>query len=217
MTRLFLQVVPGALLAVLFLASPAAAAQFGFDNITNNDSEDAAIGETQLTVDVLETGDPNQVLFLFSNSGPDDSSIAGVYFDDGSLLGIAMITNDAGFVEFSEGASPMNLPGGNSIGFVTTAGFLADSDPPVQPLGVNPGETLAITFDLVGGQTVDHVIAELQAGTLRIGIKVQGYTSGGSESFVNVVPEPGAMLVFMAGLLTVELTRHSNARRRARA
>jgi hypothetical protein len=82
---------------------------------------------------------------------------------------------------------------------------------------VNPGEELGITYTLQTGQTIDDVLAELADGTLRIGIHVQGYETEGSEGFVNVVPEPGALMVFMVGLLTVELTRHSNARRRARA
>ncbi|MFP3326110.1 hypothetical protein R0K05_23955, partial [Planococcus sp. SIMBA_160] len=77
----------------------------------------------------------------------------------------------------------------------TSAGFLADSDPAVQPNGVNPGETLGVIFDLqtgLGYQDVVDAIALSQTnpsadltGGLRIGIHVQGFTGGGSESFVN--------------------------------
>ncbi len=42
----------------------------------------------------------------------------------------------------------------------------------------------------MGGMTVADVLQDLADGTLRIGIHVQGYASGGSESLVNV-PELG--------------------------
>jgi hypothetical protein len=190
---------------VLFLAfSESHAALLGFDNITNNNSGNAAIGEAQLTVDVTDAGS-NQVLFTFDNSGPDDSSITDVYFDDGSLLGIASVFNGTG-VDFSQGANPGDLPGGNDISppFVTTAGFSADSEPPAQPNGVNPGETLGILFNLQTGQTFADVLAELGDGTLRIGIHVQGFADGGSESFVNTpVPIASSFWLIGAGFVGV--------------
>jgi len=89
----------------------------------------------------------------------------------------------------------------------------ADSDPEVQPNGVNPGETLGILFDLLGGGTFTGVRAELDSEALRIGIKVQGYSGGGSESFVNNgpvnngpvngVPEPATIFLLGIGLLGV--------------
>jgi hypothetical protein len=41
------------------------------------------------------------VNFLFTNQGPLASSITDVYFDDGTLLGIAGVTNFSG-VDFSQ-------------------------------------------------------------------------------------------------------------------
>ena len=80
----------------------------------------------------------------------------------------------------------------------------ADSDPPVQPNGVNPGESLGITFNLAGGGTFDDVLAELGDGTLRVGIHVQAFDTGGSESFVNSpIPEPHAVALFAIGALLV--------------
>jgi hypothetical protein len=191
----------------MLLSGSAQAVSFGFGCITNTSAVNCATGSAQLTVDVT-AGPGSQVTFSFYNTGANASSIADVYFDDGSLLSIASLVDaDDGVggsagVDFSPGASPPNLPGGASIGFVTTAGFSADSDPPVQPNGVNPGEYLRIIFNLQGGQSFADVINELNNGTLRIGIHVQGFGDGGSESFVNV-PEPGtlALLGFaLAGL-----------------
>jgi len=183
-----------------------------FNDITSNNVADAAIAESQLFVDVSGAG-PNQALFTFFNVGLDASSITDVYFDDGSLLALADLidadqnSGDLG-VNFSQLASPPNLPGGNTLtpAFQTTEGFLADSNPPVQPNGVNPGESLGVLFDLKAGQTVVDVLNELDTGALRIGIHVQGFASGGSESLVNApgpVPLPASAGLAGAGLLAI--------------
>lgn len=191
-----------ALLATSMFAVEVRADMYGFGNISANNVNDAAIGEAQMFVDVTDNGS-NQVLFLFSNIGPDASSITDVYFDDGSLLGIAQILNGAG-VDFSAGANPSNLPSANdaSPAFVTTTGFGADAEPAPPLNGVNPGETLGILFSLQGGKFFSDVLTELGNGDLRIGIHVQGFAGVGSESFVNdpqVIPAPGAVLLGAIG------------------
>jgi len=184
----------------VFCSHVEAAPTYSFVNITNNNAGDAAIGEAQLFVEIFDLGG-GQVNFGFTNIGPAASSITDVYFDDGTLLGIASIINAPGLVEFSQLATPPDLPGGNLAvpPFVTTLGFSADSDPPVQPLGVNPGESLGIIFNLQPGGTFADVVDELESGVLRIGIHVQGFSSGGSESFINdgttVIPAPGALIL----------------------
>jgi hypothetical protein len=115
-------------------------------------------------------------------------------------------------VDFSQGASPGNLPSANSADpdFQATAGFLADSDPPVQPNGVNPGEELGIVFDLQSGGTFADVLSELATGELRIGIHVQGFAGGGSESLIsnsNPIPAPGAFVLASMGLGMLGLWR----------
>ncbi len=181
-------------------ATPAQAVQFGFDNITGNDTGNVATGESQLFVDVTDAGN-NQVNFRFFNTGPNASSITQIYFDDGTLLGIASITGSSNGVNYQQPTSGQNnLPGGNTIDFDSTREFRAFPSPPVQPNGVNPGEYVDITFNLLSGvnyqDTLDAMALSLAnpgvdvTNGLRIGIHVQGYANGGSESFVNGSPTP---------------------------
>ncbi len=192
-------------LLMVSLAAPASlAVSFGFENITANRASDAAIGEAQLHLDVTDAG-AGIVRFAFTNSGPANSSITDVYFDMRiTLLGGMGIVDadqlggDPG-VDFSKGATPPNLPGANLVSpaFQATRGLSADSDPPVQRNGVNPGEMLVLLFNLRNHSDFDDVIAALDSGVLRVGIHVQGFSSGGSESFIHApaVPEPSSALL----------------------
>ena len=195
------------ILLLLGATAPAGAVTLGFDCISNNLAGDCAIGEAQMTVDVTDPGG-GKIDFTFKNTGIALSSIADVYWDDGTLLAIFSITDTPGLVEFSSPATPANLPAANNASppFATTAGFSADSDSPVQPMGVNPGEQLIVTYTLIGGQTFADAITALTNGSLRVGIHVQGYSSGGSESLVNnPVPEPGSLALVDLGEIPLTL------------
>lgn len=192
-----------AVAVMAFAATAQADMVYSFTQLTNNGAPDVS---GQLKVTVSDAG-PGKVDFKFTNEGPVQSSITGIYFDDGSLLGISDVTSSAG-VSFSQGGAPPNLPGGNlaSPAFQTTAGFLATSDAPVNPNGIhNTGNQFAtIHFDLLPGMSFNDTIAALADGSLRIGLHIQGFADGRSESYINngngVIPAPGALLLVGIGL-----------------
>jgi hypothetical protein len=210
-------VVAFTLLAFLAFCCPVRAnPTFSFTAITNNNPADAAIGEAQLFVDVTDLGS-GQVLFNFFNTGPEPSSITDIYFDDGPLSAIIAIDNSDPGVSFSQYARPRNLPAGRSITprFITAPGLSIDSDSPVRPNGVGPGESVGITFGLLASNDFNDVLADLASGDLRIGIHVQGFYSGGSESFINngysnngIAPAPGSVILCALGTVLVGWLRN---------
>jgi len=171
--------------------------------VSNNDAGNTAIGEAQLSVELIDLSG-GQIEFVFRNSGSEKCSITDVYFDDRcELLSNLWVVNSPG-VQYTQWATPSNLPAGNNLTphFETTLGLSADSDPPVSHNGVNPGEYLGIRFDLQCGSGIADVGNCIDSGGLRIGLKVQAFADGGSETFV-AVPAPGALMLGSLGVCVV--------------
>jgi hypothetical protein len=177
---------------------------FQFYGITSNDPCGTAVeaGENQLFMDVFNTG--NTVKFRFRNEGPVGSSLTGVWFDDGSLLGIDQIIDMEtigdgdpctidGHVDVDfEPDGNQNLPGGSEMEypFVAIKAYTIKSDTPGVPdNGVESNDPCAspeyqeqwlqIEFELQSGQTLAHVLDELLTGDpsppLRVCVHVQSF------------------------------------------
>lgn len=90
------------------LALAAASTTYGFTGVSNTSTANTNVGKSSLLVEVIDMG--SQVAFKFTNTSA--SSLTDVYFDDGTLLGIVGIVDSGAGVDFSQGASPPNLPSG---------------------------------------------------------------------------------------------------------
>lgn len=159
-----------------------------FQAITSNNPGDVAIGEAQLSMDVTPLPN-NQVAFTFYNTGPDSCVITQIYFEQGSLADIVSIDQSPG-VSFHEGGTPRSLPAGNSLSPRFSTAFMVSADKPSPHNGVansQPPEQswVSVVFTLAPGKTFDEVKTELSIGSLRVGLHIQCFDSGGSESFIN--------------------------------
>ena len=112
----------------------------------------------QISLDLAEFGD--QVDFTFSvGDGPSGATITGIYFEDGTLLGLAqVVVNDAtaingDFDGIELSTTSKNLPGGKGLDpkFEATSAFSVDVQG-VEP-GVSPGESVTLRYDLQSDQT----------------------------------------------------------------
>ncbi|MBC8205618.1 MAG: hypothetical protein ISR85_02075 [Kiritimatiellales bacterium] len=143
--------------------------------------------------------------FKFYNDSLFDCSVTQIFFDDGTLLGISSLENGPG-TDFGTGEvtpGPGNLPSGENL----TPDFVADREfsiapfPPSSGNGIETGEWASVTFDLINGGTLQDVLDELANGELRVGIHIQSFPDGSSESAL-MVPEPAtALTLAMGGLL----------------
>lgn len=191
-----------------------------------DNSGSAAAVASQLSVDVTDAG-AGKVLFTFANNGPAASVVHEVYFEDGSLLGLAQI-RDKNYnsslypgVDFQNiSLAPPNPPSINP--FSTTAAFSVDTVNPGPTNGIGPGESLGLLYTLQPGLTYTDVIAAINQGfiapnptlydslgnaipgtgtTLRIAVHVSNVGLNGdySETLL-LAPVPTSVLLGILGL-----------------
>jgi len=205
------------LIAAAIVAPAVAQASFYEFTAFDQEGEDMPYPGLYLYMTVEDYGD-GLAHFTFYNESAIDCSIARIYFDDGSLLGVDTITNGPG-TEFARAyPGPDNLPGGQNLTppFEASRGFNigAVNPPPKNGVKNDPfGEWVDIAFTLQNGQTIFDVMDELQNGTLRVGLHVLAFPDGGSESFIDAVneeipiPEPSVIALLACGALGMLVRR----------
>ena len=189
--------------------------------LVENNSGSFSTYADQLSVDVTPFG-AAMVDFTFSNKGPNPCSITGIYFEDGTLLGLASVIALDPFADdpsrsgivFGQPAHPSNLPGWGTLDpqFDVSSAFTVGANG--APDGVSPGESVVLRYMLLPGRTFDDVIAALNLGftnpdpteprnSLRIGLHVQDL--GAQSDSLILTPVPGAFLLGLLGLGVVGL------------
>lgn len=187
-------------------------------NCITGPSANCDAGELQFGMEVIDLGvdastGHHQVEFRFDNAaGGMNSSISGVYFYDGTLLGVHSILDTPNTVDFREGTSANpQLPGLGLSKPVTRMFEIFDvlAVNPMAHRGINPGEELGIVFDLLSGMDYEDVLHAMtlpmtpNSDSLTVGLKVIAFDDGGSESFVHditAVPVPAAAWLFISGM-----------------
>lgn len=147
------------LMVLLLATTSASAAIHTFSTAKPGDVD--PLNNDQLSVDVVVSG--TTASFTFSNAGPVGSTITSIYLSDGNYLhSFAGITNSSGVVSYTiDGNGNDNLsqiPGWE--GLPVTGGFISEDDLSADPTsphfaenGIDPGETLTISYNLLSGIT----------------------------------------------------------------
>ena len=208
-----------ALLACGALPRPAHAGYISFRTIDANSATDARIAEGQMFLEVFDRGTVNgvnHVGFRFYNNGPAQSTITSVAFEDGTLLDQVKITYSGSGIGFSEGGTP-DFPFLNP-----SKNYFSDgANSPGPKKGINPGEWVEFEFSLLNNRTYQDTLNAIQLGangpvpdpyspnyfqSLRFGIHVTNFASGGSEKLlnnvppVNPVPAPPGLLLLVSSV-----------------
>lgn len=188
---------PLAFVCLSLTAQPVFAATYHFTRVTNNATDISQ----QLAVEITES--MGGALFTFTNNVGIDSSLTEIYFDMGTtslFSNISVFADSGDGVAFDNSPSPVNLPGGEGIDFMTHYG--GDAIGPMKN-GVNTADEWVSFFGVYDTGSYAGLLSALALGDFRIGLHVQGIggSDGDSEGYVNTVPLPAAAWLFGSALL----------------
>jgi hypothetical protein len=192
------------------------AATFGFTSVSASSAADAAIGESQFFVDILDQS-ARQVLFRFTNTGPAASSITTIFFEDQGdeagfvLAGVQPVTVAGSGVSFGIPAVPPTLAipelpesPAERVELVVTA------NEPVTTTNIGPGASLDVVGSLADDLVTSQLMDRIANGTVRIALVAEEFPDGGVGIFINNlspvttpvppgIPAPAALLLGSIG------------------
>lgn len=188
------------LVLIFTFGNSAHAASYNFNQITDNGNGVDITAQLSMDVDSQHGG----ALFTFYNTVGTDSSIAGIFFDEGTshiFTSLSFASQSSGVI-FSNDRNSKTLPGGSSYGFSST--FSASKDGAMAN-GVNHANEWVSFFGTYNdGKSYSDLNKALTAGLFRTGLHLISIGQvGGSDSFINVseVPLPAAFWLFAPALI----------------
>ena len=177
----------------------------------NNIGSPTPVG-SQLTLNVIDSGS-GSALFTFTNPVGISASIVDVYFSDPAPLIFSSfsITNQTAGVNFLlDSPTPANFPeGGPSFIEVASADAVGAGTNEIAN-GINAiGESLTFAALYNSGNNFNSLIAAINSGDFRIGLKTRDNPDGGNPSTdrwlndtpVSEVPIPAAGWLFGSALM----------------
>ena len=211
-----MKLVVASLLGLMLLCPlGSSAALYSFSCGTNNLATDCATSEAYLSLEVVDTtvGESISASFTFTNVGPLLTHTKEIWIDDD--FGILDIANAVKSQSAGVNYTDLVVSSQNVGGLPT---FVAEAETNVANVGgggaangLTSGATASVSpeylmFDIAlnGVETTfADLITALNSGTLRAGIHVGSYASGGSEKFssVSAVPVPAAAWLFGTALI----------------
>jgi hypothetical protein len=210
-----MKLIVASLLGLIMLCPlSSSAALYSFSCGTNSSAADCATSEAYLSLEVLDT--TLGASFKFTNVGPLLTHTKDIWIDDDSgilNIGSAVKTQSAGVNYTNLAVSSQNVGGLPSV-VAEAETNVANAGGGGAASGLTSGSTASaspeylmfdIALNVLDGveTTFADLIAALNSGTLRAGIHVGSYASGGSEKFstVSAVPVPTAAWLFGTALI----------------
>jgi hypothetical protein len=175
---------------------------YHFDVFTSNGEY---YDEPGMNMYAVVSGGAGAVDFTFYNESLFQSSIAGIYFDNGTLGDISAIINGPGtyFVEAFQGDK--NLPAEMTLVPRFQTDITIRAAAVTFHNGINSlmtGEWVRMSFDLPADATLDTIAGELNSGLMRIGLHIIGLPDGSSESAI-LTPEPATLITLTVGAIAL--------------
>jgi MYXO-CTERM domain-containing protein len=183
--------------ALATCASAASANRVDLSMFETNGVDELSV---DLWVDVIDAG--SQVDMVFHNDST-DGAIANIYIESTAvstlLLANGSIAGSTGTVDFDTSTSPATPPGSITNYGGSWGGnlFAVGAESPAPTNGINPGETLTISFDLLG--SFGDVLAGLNNPDGGFRIAQHGISFGQNSVWTTTVPAPGAMAILAFG------------------
>jgi hypothetical protein len=185
--------------AAVSAVSAAPASAFGFGNIAGGDRYGDAYFK-DFSFDVTDGGENNVLFKIANNTSVNSMFIGSVFFDTGSntnlLSNFAVNVGNIGNPVSFQDTGAANLSQSNNLTPTWSTDFSASKVAGQD--GIHGGEVLGLSF--TGNYA--NVVSALNAGSLRLGLHVQGIGKGGeySDSYISstsnteATPEPLTML-----------------------